>query len=40
MMQDRYLAPDIEAAAAAVLKGQAAGVLRQLAGLPVLWVAA
>jgi len=40
MMQDRYLAPDIEAAAAAVLNGQAAGVLRQLAGLPVLWVAA
>jgi histidine ammonia-lyase len=40
MMQDRYLAPDIEAAAAAVLQGQAAGVLRQLAGLPVLWVAA
>ena len=40
MMQDRYLAPDIEAAAAAVLNGQAAGVLRQLAGLPALWVAA
>jgi histidine ammonia-lyase len=40
MMQDRYLAPDIEAATAAVLQGQAAGVLRQLAGLPVLWVAA
>jgi histidine ammonia-lyase len=40
MMQDRYLAPDIEAATAAVLNGQAAGVLRQLAGLPALWVAA
>jgi histidine ammonia-lyase len=40
MMQDRYLAPDIEAATAAVLNGQAAGVLRRLAGLPALWVAA
>ena len=40
MMQDRYLAPDIEAASAAVHRGQAAGVLRQLAGLPALWVAA
>ena len=40
MMQDRYLAPDIEAASALVRGGELARVLRGLQGLPELWVAA
>ncbi|MEI8264716.1 MAG: histidine ammonia-lyase [Betaproteobacteria bacterium] len=40
VMQDRYLAPDIEAAVAGVTGGQVAGVLRQLSGLPALWITA
>jgi hypothetical protein len=39
-MQDRYLAPDIEAAVAGVTSGQMAGVLRPLSGLPALWITA
>jgi histidine ammonia-lyase len=41
MMQDRYLAPDIEAASAAVRDGSLARVLHQLhdrIGLPTLWL--
>ena len=37
MMQDRYLAPDIEAAAALVRDGALARILRLLPGLPPLW---
>jgi histidine ammonia-lyase len=37
MMQDRVLAPDIEAAAAAVADGRVARILRSLEGLPSLW---
>jgi histidine ammonia-lyase len=37
MMQDRVLAPDIEAAAALVATGQVARVLRSLADVPALW---
>ncbi len=37
MMQDRYLAPDIEAAAALVARGHVARVLRSLAEVPALW---
>ena len=40
MMQDRYIAPDIEAASALVQDGSLARVLRTLAGLPSLWIAA
>ena len=40
MMQDRYLAPDIDAASALVADGSLARVLRQLRGLPTLWFAA
>jgi histidine ammonia-lyase len=40
MMQDRYLAPDIEAANAAVVDGTLARILRSLPGLPTLWIAA
>jgi histidine ammonia-lyase len=43
MMQDRYLAPDIEAASRAVRDGSLARVLHGLhdtAGLPTLWSAA
>jgi histidine ammonia-lyase len=40
VMQDRYLAPDIEAAVAGVTSGQMAGVLRPLSGLPALWITA
>lgn len=40
MMQDRYLAPDIEAATALVQDGSLARILRTLPGLPALWVAA
>ena len=40
MMEDRYLAPDIEAATALVQDGSLAQVLRALPGLPTLWVAA
>jgi histidine ammonia-lyase len=40
MPQDRYLAPDIEAAAAGVRGGEVAAVLRRLSGLPALWHAA
>jgi histidine ammonia-lyase len=42
MMQDRYLAPDIEAAGAAVRNGSLARVLHRLhdsVGLPTLWTA-
>jgi histidine ammonia-lyase len=38
VQQDRYLAPDIERAAAMVRGGEAASVLRGLERLPVLWV--
>jgi histidine ammonia-lyase len=37
MMQDRYLAPDIEVASLAVRDGSLAQVLRRLQGLPGLW---
>ena len=37
MMQDRYLAPDIEAASALVQNGSLAHILRSLPGLPTLW---
>jgi histidine ammonia-lyase len=37
MMQDRYLAPDIEAASALVREGALAHNLRSLEGLPALW---
>jgi histidine ammonia-lyase len=40
MMQDRYLAPDIEASTALVQAGELARILRTLPGLPQLWVAA
>lgn len=40
MMQDRYLAPDIEAASALVRDGSLARILRTLPGLPALWFAA
>ncbi len=40
MMQDRYLAPDIEAAGAMVRAGGLARILHTLPGLPDLWVAA
>jgi histidine ammonia-lyase len=40
MMQDRYLAPDIEAASALVRGGELARILRTLPGLPTLWFAA
>jgi histidine ammonia-lyase len=39
MMQDRYLAPDIEAAGAMVASGSLSNVLRTLGPLPALWVA-
>jgi histidine ammonia-lyase len=39
MMQDRYLAPDIEAATALVHSGSLARILRTLPGLPALWIA-
>jgi histidine ammonia-lyase len=38
MMQDRYLAPDIEAASALVRGGELARILRTLPGLPLLWI--
>ena len=38
MMQDRYLAPDIEAASALVHSGELARILRTLPGLPALWI--
>ncbi len=40
MMQDRYLAPDIESATALVLRGALARILRTLPGLPTLWTPA
>jgi len=40
MMQDRYLAPDIEAATALVRGGVLGGVFRNLPELPALWVPA
>ena len=40
MMQDRYLAPDIEAATALVRGGALGAVFRGLPGLPALWVPA
>jgi histidine ammonia-lyase len=39
MMQDRYLAPDIEAATALVRSGELSAVLRSLPGQPALWIA-
>jgi histidine ammonia-lyase len=38
MMQDRYLAPDIDAASALVRDGALARILRTLPGLPTLWI--
>jgi histidine ammonia-lyase len=40
MMQDRYLAPDIEAATAFVTDGSLSRILRRLPGLPTLWIPA
>ncbi|MBE0550515.1 MAG: histidine ammonia-lyase [Rubrivivax sp.] len=40
MMQDRYIAPDIEAASALVGDGSLARILRTLPGLPTLWIPA
>lgn len=40
MMQDRYLAPDIEAASTLVRDGALARILRTLPGLPTLWTPA
>jgi histidine ammonia-lyase len=40
MMQDRYLAPDIEAASALVTDGTLARILRTVGPLPTLWVPA
>jgi histidine ammonia-lyase len=40
MMQDRYLAPDIEAAGALVADGSLARILRTLPDLPTLWTPA
>jgi histidine ammonia-lyase len=40
MMQDRYLAPDIEAATALVNDGALSRILRRLPGLPSLWIPA
>jgi histidine ammonia-lyase len=40
IMQDRYLAPDIETAAALVGSGTLSSVFRALPGLPALWVPA
>ena len=40
MTQDRYLAPDIEAATALVRDGSLARILRNLPGLPALWIPA
>jgi histidine ammonia-lyase len=37
MLQDRYLAPDIQAASALVADGSLARILRTLPGLPMLW---
>ena len=39
MMSDRYLAPDIEVAAAMVADGSVAAVLRELPERPALWIA-
>jgi histidine ammonia-lyase len=39
MMQDRYLAPDVETASALVADGSLALILRRLDHLPKLWVA-
>ncbi len=38
MMQDRYMAPDIEAASRALRDGSLARVLHSLQGLPALWM--
>jgi histidine ammonia-lyase len=38
MMQDRYLAPDIEASSALVRDGSLARILRTLPALPTLWI--
>jgi len=40
MMQDRYLAPDIEAASTLVADGSLTRILRTLGRLPPLWIAA
>ncbi|MDP1650564.1 MAG: histidine ammonia-lyase [Rubrivivax sp.] len=40
MMQDRYIAPDIEVATALVRDGSLARILRTLPGLPTLWIPA
>jgi histidine ammonia-lyase len=38
MVQDRYLAPDIERATQLVRDGSLASILRRLDGLPALWI--
>jgi histidine ammonia-lyase len=38
MMEDRYLAPDIEAASSLVRGGELARILRTLPALPALWI--
>ena len=40
MMQDRYLAPDIEHATTLVTDGSLARILRTLPALPALWIPA
>ena len=40
MMQDRYIAPDIDAASTLVRDGSLARILRSLPGLPTLWIPA
>jgi histidine ammonia-lyase len=40
MMQDRYIAPDIEAATALVRDGTLSRILHTLPGLPTLWIPA
>jgi histidine ammonia-lyase len=40
MLQDRYLAPDIEAASSLVRGGELARILRTLPVLPALWIPA
>jgi hypothetical protein len=40
MMEDRSLAPDIEAAAARIGEGALSALFKGLAGMPALWVPA
>ena len=40
MMQDRYLAPDIEAATRLVREGRLSQGFKALPGLPALWIPA